>query len=365
MRHSVWRHCLGAAAALAVSAAVSLCADVVESVEWFLAEHGMVFGYDAGTDTCVFIGTAVRDIDVPVSSPAFLSARNKMVRVAELEAKAEIMQLVSSKMSGERETRLAAGDEAFSLTARSLVSVFSGVPLHGCETVCVREEMGEKGFRVAVAVKWSAAQESEARAAKQGNVDLSRLSERDEWSAWAASFDFARAGSTASFTGSDGIRRWVGIGYADIEEKHGAQIAAAMRVARETATAELAYSLFGDTAARAVARRILNSFADGNGRTMDMTAEEFESQISQAVHLRAVRATEVYTTAVIHPLTRRKLFVSVVGMEPRDITGLKPIGGGNAEADDSRTPRPDHDWRPPSTRPDHSVHPASVRPIHP
>ncbi len=358
------------AAALGAACLFSLSvrADVAEEVELFMAEHRIEFGYDADADACAFIGTDVRVVHVPVSSPNFLVARNATVKVAERNARAEIMRLVSTRMSGVRATRLETDGSAYAESTGSLVDVFSNEPLHGCETVCVREEKDGDTIHVAVAMKWSAAAEAEALAAKRGDVDFDALSEADEWSAWAATHDFASSGTTASFTGSDGVRRWVGIGLADIEGKTGISLAAAQRSARQAAGAELAYALFGEAEAQSVARRLKEASSDGAGTSETFSTQEFENSVTLSVKAKTVRDAEVYTTTVVHPLTGRKLFVSVAGIEPRDLAEMNLLGaaaGGGATRSSEPLSRPDHPSRPEHpNRPDHSVRPASSRPDH-
>ena len=362
-------------AALGATLAVSQSApaDVVEDVEFFLAEHRIDFGYDADAGKCAFIGTDARVVHVPVSSPNFLVIRNAAVKAAERNARAEIMRVVSSRMSGARATRLETDGSSFSESSQSLVDVFSNEPIYGCETVCVREEKEGDTVRVAVAVKWSAAAEAEAEAAKRGDIDFDGLSEQNEWTAWAESFDFAHAGCSSSFTGSDGVRRWVGIGYADIEGKQGLAATASMRAARQAAGAELAYALFGEAEAQSVARRLREEFSNGSGDAAKVTADEFENRVTLSVKGKTVRDAEVYTTTVVHPLTGRKLFVSVAGIEPRDLAEMNLLGSSRpsstrqvgANASEGLPPRPDHSTSPASNRPDHSYRPTSNRPEHP
>lgn len=339
--------------------------DVVEEVELFMAEHRIDFGYDADSESCAFVGTDSRVVHVPVSSPGFLVARNAAVKVAERNARAEIMKLVSARLSGTRATRLETDGSTHGESTGSIVDVFSKAPLYGCETVCVREEKEGETIRVAVAMKWSAAAEAETVAAKRGDVDFDALSEADEWADWAATHDFASSGTTASFTGSDGVRRWVGIGLVDIEGKTGLALAAARRSARQFAGAELAYALFGDAEAQSVALRLKEAAGDGTGASESLTVQDFEDRVQLSVKAKAVRDGEVYTTTVVHPLSGRRLFVSVAGIEPRDLAEMNLLGNplrsgaGGAE-------RPDHSNRQDRpNRPDHSFRPASNRPEHP
>lgn len=376
MKPGLFRLAAVVSAVLSFFQATALRGGVVESVEVFLDEHRMPFGYDATAHSCIFIGKAKGDLHAPLDSPEFLAARNKLIRVAEREAKAEIMRVVSSSLSATRARTLEAGGDAFSAASGSLVSLFANTPLRGCETLCVREEKATDSIQVAVAMKWSSAMEREAASALEGSVDFSGISTEDEWQKWAERFDFVHAGCSASFVGSDGIRRWVGIGVADIEGKRGASAVAAMQVARLKATAELAYALFGETEAQAVARRYLTENASGASPARAVTSQEFESQIIQTVKSKRLLAAEVYTTTVVHPLTGRELFVSVVGIEPQKLAEMRILGNGTTSPSASpparpdhtvRPPsnRPDHSWRPPTDRPDHSPRPPSARPYHP
>lgn len=347
-------------AVIAVACAVGFVkADVVESVEIFLAEHRLNYGYDARTQSCVLIGSAEKKVLVPVSSPSFLSLRNDAVRVAELNARAELMKVVSSTISSERSDRLEADHTDSRQTTKSLVELFSDEPLYGCETVCVREEKDGEWIRVAVAMRWSAKSEREARAAKSGSIDWSLLSSEDEWKKWAETFDFSHAGSFSSFVGSDGIRRWVGIGYADLER--GPQVVAE-RLARQNATAGLAYSLFGEAETQSVAKRISNEMSQGSDFSEVVVVNRFDNMVSQAVKGKTIQDSEVFTTTIVHPLSGRKLFVSVAGINPRDLAEMKLL-----ETSESKTPmveasrvqcnepqRPDHANISVSIRPDHS-----------
>lgn len=314
--------------ALAIAAAVPGRTDVVETAELFLAERRIDFGYNAEARSCAFIGTSERTVHVPVSSPNFLVARNAAVKAAERNARAEIMKVVSATMSGARAARLETDGAKAVETTRTLVDVFSMEPLHGCETLCVQEEKDGDLIRVAVAVKWSAAAEAEARAAKRGDIHSDAPSGVGEWKEWAGTFDFAHAGCSATFVGSDGIRRWVGIGYADIEGKRGLAASAAMHAARQSAGAELAYALFGDAEAQSVARRLREEASSRGGETVALTADEFENRVALAVKGKMVRDSEVHTATIVHPLTGRKLFVSVAGVEPETLAEMKLLDAG-------------------------------------
>lgn len=358
------------AAIMVVGVALVVRADVVESVECFLAEHRLNYGYDAKSQSCVLIGSAEKKIAASVSSPAFLAVRNSAVRVAELNARAELMRVVSSTISGERTDRQEANGVNLRQTTKSLVELFSNEPLYGCETVCVREERDGEWVRVAVAMRWSAEAEREARAAKSGDLNWDILSVENEWKIWAETFDFSRAGSFASFVGSDGIRRWVGIGYADLER--GPRVVAE-RLARQNATAGLAYSLFGESETQSVANRIFKEISQGSDWSEATIVNRFDNMVSQAVKGKIIRDSEVFTTTIVHPLSGRKLFVSVAGINPRDLAEMKLL-----ESSDSKgfpiesqphlhdvSSRPDHGELPMPNRPDHSFRQLGNRPEHP
>ena len=115
----------------------------------------------------------------------------------------------------------------------------------------------------------------------------------------------------------------------------------------------------------------------------DESESEVEQMVAESMRKSAkvqMKDAEVYTTTVVHPLTGRKLFVSVAGIEPRDLAEMNLLGssansGGASHpsepfarpdhsASQEHPNRPDRSARPASNRPDHFYRPESNRPEH-
>lgn len=184
------------------------------------------------------------------------------------------------------------------------------------------ESLEHGRYQVAVAVGWSEKSERDAQRSLSADAPVPEELPSSAWKEWAEGKDFAFIVGGWPFIDGDGIRRFAGVGVADAEGKKGPAMTAAMRMARARATQALAYALYCDIESSKLAKQIGSRLENSDGSATEITVESFLVRIDQKINAKAFCDTEVYSTTVVHPLTGRKLFVSVAGIEPGDLAKM-------------------------------------------
>jgi hypothetical protein len=297
-------------------------ADAGEAVRAFLAKQGIQEGYDAARNRFVFVGDCAREVP-DLAAPDFVKTRELAFLVAVLSAKRELIGALERKVSVGESVSVEDKDGETKQTTMSVVDVFSRRLVRGCTVLRAEESYDEGIYRTAVAVAWSEKLEAAALAAFSGADAGTTPAENDaEWAAWAKRTDFARRIGPAQFTDSRGVYRYAGIGCADVEGKTGKALLAAMKVAEKKAEQSLVYSLWADTAAHDRAVSIVRERASADGEETE-AEEDFVSRISQDCAGRRVRKRKVFAGEVPNPLTGRKMFVYVAGVDPAVLAELE------------------------------------------
>lgn len=301
--------CLLAAPPLAAGA------DATDAVRTYLAKQGLQEGYDGTRDRFVVVGDCAKEFS-DLAAPDFLKTREQAFLAAVLSAKRELIETIERKISVEESVSVADTDGRTTQTTMSVMDVFAKRLVRGC-TVIHAEESWEDGiYRTAVVVVWSKKLESAALAAFDGAGSDTTPEENDaEWAAWAKRTDFARRIGPAQFTDAKGVYRYAGIGCADIEGKTAKALLDARKVAEKKAEQCLVYSLWADTEAHDRAVAVVSERASADGEESEAT-EDFMSEISQGCAGRHVMKRKVFSGEVVNPLTGRKMFVFVAGVDP-------------------------------------------------
>ena len=349
-----------------------------------LRENRIRIGYDSKSRRMVQLCVLHQELGASKSNPvAFEETRVRTFLCAECMARESVMRSLTHVIEMKAESvSFSAEDDAHLGTAAASEARSSFFP-YGCRVESSYETVEDGILQTAVALSWNPDDEKGIRRALFSPPNAfaplpEPRSPSPEWAAWAETQDFARTPGFRSFEDSEGVWRFVGIGMADIEGKSEVGRLAAMRLARQVAGANLAYALFGSVeASRFLRKRMAESEEDGESES------EVEQMVAETMRKSAkvqMKDAEVYTTIVVHPLTGRKLFVSVVGIEPGDLAKMNLLGETGSESSRSgeNSGRPEHPTRPehsvrpehPSrpehpNRPDHSFRPASNRPEHP
>ena len=288
-----------------------------------LAESGVREGRDRKTGKIVKTATASRavaslpDADLP-------KLRDELAMAAVLDAKAEIAHLLRDEFTTEERTVRAASGTGGPETAVR-ISDHRARSEHvwlGMTVICTAESFKDGVYSVCAAVGWSRETEDAVQkqlAAPPPAKKPAISGPSPEWAAWAAQQDFAHVFGPRTFVDSAGVRRYVGIAFADVEGKQGKPLLDARRVARVKASRNLLFSVFSDLEAEQLVSQTLVTAGD-EVVSFDTDARNRILQRCRSKHL---LDDEVFSTTVAHPLTGRAMFVSVAGVEPENLTEMK------------------------------------------
>ena len=166
---------------------------------------------------------------------------------------------------------------------------------------------------------------------------------KDEWTRWASRADWTSMIGNRKFIDSEGVVRYVGIGCADVEgiELTSRWMQHAQDLALYHARANLSLALYADTASVEAVLRLYSELSDGLGDSID-SYEKYVGKITRHSDKRTTFAPEVYSTFAVHPITKRKMFVSVCGYEPWQLAELgvfdrKTLQPPNTQTSSSRS----------------------------
>lgn len=315
-----------------------------------LQEKGIRVGYDSDHDIIVNCGVA--HTEVPSISGDFENQRAQSFFLAEAEARTSIMRSINWGLldGGGSIERVSTPSGTKSIEHIAFVP-------YGYQVLEVAETLENGILSTAVAVLWSSKLEKDERFARFSPPEAfpavpDSRQPSPEWSSWFQRQDAGHAQGFRSFRDSEGIRRFAGIGTADIEGKTGGELAAAMAEARKMASANLAYALFGSV------EFPRDSFkADyPSPYTISSLRTLLRERMDQSRRI-ALNDAEVFSTTVVHPLTGRQLYVSVAGIEPTNLAAMRmaEVLGGEITREMLLPPDPtlssDEDEPPPASLP--------------
>ena len=263
--------------------------------------------------------TKKRKFGAPPEDPRkhFTGFRDRLLRVAEFKAKAEILRFLTTTIDISAETIQSYSDGTALKETMTTTELLSHLRLDGMLTLSTAESWNDGKYQVAVAVGWSPRSEALVAGSMSTDPEIAPPPGENspEWRKWAETQDFALRLGAYSFEDSAGVLRHVGIAASDVEGLTGEPLLKARGMALTMAKANLCYALYGDSETRILAKSRLKEAFDGTKSSFEIEESAIERifQKCRAIH---VFADEVYTATVVHPLTGRKMFVSVVGIEP-------------------------------------------------
>lgn len=288
-------------------------ADAEGEVVSRLNRAGLEIGYDKGRQRFVVVGTA--ECELPnLSGSSFDKARNELGKVAALNARRELMQMLDMRLHAAETSEMSVKPDQTVNEVRSVIETFSKVKLTGCKTLCTAESYDRESglYQVAVAIGWS--EKSSASAGRQIDAAWSDVDDEAVYVAWCKKSDLSAMFGSRDFTAEDGLRRYVGIGSSDVEGLTGAALARAMKKAALRAKENLAYSLSIDAAAHDVAQSLVREVFDGEEDDSRQIWEKFESEVFAKCRITLKNQKEVYSATVRNPATGRRMHVSVYGV---------------------------------------------------
>lgn len=320
------------AASLVAMLPLRTMADAKELAEQIVTRSGLNLGYDEESGTMVFIGTTSRSVADLSDTKAVMKIREEEAKIGMLKAKAEILKLLAREVSARSVANQFVSDGFSVSETSSVVDILSHMVLHGFQTICTAESYENGIFQTAVAIGWSEKSERAARAALAGGANDGTPPElaadsSPEWEAWAREQDLSTMAVSRSFEDSTGTRRYVGIGFSDVDGKTGKALKDARTIAFTKAKQNLLYAIHSDAEARTLAIQTM--------RTQSRPGEESETDTFRSsvrrlsLECRSMFlpncAVPVYETTTHHPITGRRIYVCLAGVEPNDLPQIKPL----------------------------------------
>ena len=296
--------------------------DARSVVKETLSRSNVKVGIDYAKKRWVFIGSSECDMEEPANDSEFLKKRRECAVRAEMEARRALVKARGEVVSAKDSARMVGVGDAAGISIASYSEILAKESLSGVLVLTTAEswDPSKKRYQVAVAVAWS-----EKLAAAEKVVDVNRQAFREdggedpEWAKWAKTQDFSKLFGTRSFKDSNGVRRFVGLGFSEIEGKSGPALRMAQRKAQMDAAQNLAAFVNFDLASKEVLASLVQSVAAGT-LTESAAWEKYRSSVLAKCREIPLRAHEVYRMDVKHPLTGHLMHVSVYGLsvEGRD-----------------------------------------------
>ena len=290
-----------------------------------LTEQGIKVGYASSSGRHVAIGVAEAKFSSVENAGAFAMQRERLYKLALFRAKQEILFSVKTSMEAKDalDDNFRADGSARS-SFLSMVKMLSEGLYCGFLPIASAESFENGRYQVAIAVGWSEKSEMKARRMLSGKIDIPEggVFDGSEWTKWAEDKDFSFIVGAWLFLDSAGFIRYAGVGFADVEGKKGATLAAARIKAKSKATQALAYALYGDIEASTQATQVAIREEDSEGKASEAVEEDFLNRIQMSLKNKVFRGNEVYTTTVVHPISGHKIFISIVGIEPDNLSEM-------------------------------------------
>lgn len=284
-----------------------------------LNDLGINLGYDRVKNRFVQSATAIRETK-SITSAGFTKLRDDLAMAAILDAKAKIAHLLRDEITAsEMLTQYIAEDGSKMVNQTAVSKAVAQRTFLGMTILCTAESFIDGIYSVTAAVAWSPSKEASVRKQFTANLEQKEdIKPSPEWKLWADKQNFAILFGPRTFVDTKGIRRYVGIGVVDIEDKDGAALVSAMRSARVKASRNLLFSIFSDLVATEFVKQTLTT-RDGVLGALDSSVKNSIIQRCNSKHL---FDDEVYTITIKHPITGRSMFVSVAGIEPAGLAKM-------------------------------------------
>ena len=286
--------------------------DVVKAT---LKSEGVRIGVNPREKSYVFVGYHAAETNLTSGSVARM--RESFFRQAVLGAKHDLMRARRLGVSSADKVEIAHDGSRQRILTTSMCRYLAEVEMHGSGVIASAESWNQdKGvYEVAVAVKWSA--ELEAEGVRLANKGLPIMGLREETSVWTEElrkYELPSLMGCRRFVDSSGKVRFFAAASRELGGKTPAQKVKSMRMAQMQASVNLASGLSADVAMRDAAVSVLRMLS---ARKIT-EAQAWEELVSRVVERNAltVRGREVFTdNNVVDPLTGKRVFVSVYGIE--------------------------------------------------
>ncbi len=309
-----------------------------------LQKRGIEVGIHGGR--YVFVGSFELEVENPSKDQEFILKREQCLVRAEILAKRALVQARRLKVTANENSHLEAQGQMSMNEDFGSYALFAKVTLRDALVLDSVEYWNPqtKKYQVAVAVLWCEKKQIAANGLSASDSQTRMCTEKScAWEEWARRVDLTSVVGARKFVDSEGVPRYVGIGCSDVD---GLDVASpwmrrAQDVALVRARANLSLALYAEMASGEALVQLQQELYDC-GTESFMSFESYVGKITRHSDKRTAFAPEVYATFVTHPITKRKMFVSVCGYEPWQlaelgIIDLKTLQSPNAQTSSPRT----------------------------
>lgn len=303
-----------------------------------LSQKGMQPGFDDRTGEVVAVGKSTVQIGEIASYPRLAALRDRCYKVASLEARGKILQVLEQSLTAGRRSEFQHDGVSASLELATLSKVFSERVLTGWHIAASAEEYSKGLYSVAVAVSWSHGSEEKLKALKAGQLVPSDKW-KDELLAHIKGQNLSNWADVRLFVDSKGFPHVLGIGLSDWDGNSRTQGAAILK-ADMFAQKNLMLGLYGDAAVMEAAgkwRREVFSKSDSEVSELRFYESLSEIKVRDAL---PEGCGPFHMASIKNPVNGRKEFVSIYSFEPPvaiDVGGQFVSGTAESVTNDTQS----------------------------
>ena len=293
-------------------------------VERLLTQCCLQTGYNKSLGCLVAIGTVSRDVGEVPDASNILLLRNSMMQEADLLARKNLIISFATAMRAREYSAINSEQGRIDWQMFSCHEIYANEVLDGCATLCCAESYLLGTYQVAVAVAWGRNGRSIMTVRDKVLVaHEDAIGEDDEWVCFAKSIDLATTVGSMTFFDRKGVLRFAGIGCADIDELEDSslRLQLAKKLALTSARGNLSLAICANIQAGEI---LLRNSVEKRELEKDLKGRLtiWLRDITRKSNKQTACAPEVYSTIVVHPITKRRIFVSVCGYEPWQLAAL-------------------------------------------
>lgn len=291
-----------------------------------LAKDGLFVGYNPSCSTLVVQASETVERLSAAETSWWLLQRRVLSFKAEMTARQALIKALRTQFAVDGTSTLTLSDKTGENAMSAKTELSAVKALRRTSVVEMVDDVSPTQYSVAVAVAYSLNDERGWIAPSTGRTGDENA---DEWKSWMQRQDVFMLSGCRQFCDREGCVRTAGIGFALAAKNRNWMI----ERARSEARANLAFGLSVVTMSGELAQSVLREIFDDNHED-ESYEKNFLSLVKEESHIPTLLAPEVYSTMVLHPVTKQELYVSVCGYEPAELDRLLEMHNvGNRNAD--------------------------------
>ena len=295
-----------------------------DQMERLLSKCHLQCGYNRSVGCLVAVGSISRNFADPSDAARFLSFRNSMMQESELLARRNLIYSFAAQLKANEWSLLSKSNDYVRSQMVSAHEISAQEILHESVTFSCTESFISGVYQTVVVVIWGRRVDSLIALQKKIRCTQEKQSnECNEWTYFVKNIDLSSVVGTIRFIDRKGEFRFAGIGCYDVEGLDVASLGMkhAQDMALMLARGNLSLALNSDMQSNEV---LVRGFIDGKEAEdkFKQRLQLWASNVTRHSDKRTAFAPEVYATFVTHPITKRKMFVSVCGYEPWQLVEL-------------------------------------------